>query len=82
MKKRSVVVNGRKTSASLEDAFWTRFKQIAAAHGVTVAALVEAVAAKGIEQNLSSAIRVFMLEYYARENRHEITDSIGAKSSL
>jgi len=36
----TVVINGRKTSVSLEEAFWNDLKQIAHAQGVTVSELV------------------------------------------
>ena len=60
--KRSLVVAGHRTSVSLEDAFWRRFQAIAAQRGVSVNSLaVDVDAARG-EANLSSALRVFILE--------------------
>ena len=38
--KRSIVINGHKTSVSLEDAFWTDLKTIAHAQQVTLSELV------------------------------------------
>ena len=63
--KRSLVVAGHRTSVSLEDAFWRRLKAIAAERGVSVSALAAAVDAARGEANLSSALRVFVLEAVA-----------------
>jgi predicted DNA-binding ribbon-helix-helix protein len=60
--KRSLVVAGHRTSVSLEDAFWRRLKAIAAERTVSVNALAAAVDAARGEANLSSALRVFVLE--------------------
>ena len=60
--KRSIRLDGHKTSISLEDAFWTELKEIARFQGVTVSSLVAAIAATRKESNLSSAIRFFVLE--------------------
>ena len=66
--KRSIVIAGHKTSVSIEDAFWTALKEIAQARWQSVAELIGAI--DGARQtgnhsgNLSSAIRVFVLDYY------------------
>jgi predicted DNA-binding ribbon-helix-helix protein len=62
--KRSVVVAGRKTSVSLEDAFWQVLKEIAGARDMTLSDLVAAVDAGRQQGNLSSAIRLFVLDFY------------------
>jgi len=59
--KRSIQLDGRRTSVSLEDAFWTELKEIARFQGVTVASLVAAIEATRKQSNLSSAIRVLCL---------------------
>lgn len=59
--KRSVVVAGHRTSVSLEDAFWTALANIAAADGVSMNKLISQID-EGRRGNLSSAIRVFVLE--------------------
>jgi predicted DNA-binding ribbon-helix-helix protein len=64
--KRSIVVAGHKTSISLEDAFWTSLKEIAKARGVTLSDLVAAIDDTRRGGNLSSAIRVFVLDHYRR----------------
>ena len=61
--KRSIVIAGRKTSISLEDAFWRGLKEIASARHLTLSALVAGINA-GRTGNLSSAIRLFVLDHY------------------
>lgn len=60
--KRSVTLAGHRTSISLEEAFWTRLKRIAAAREISLARLVAEIDAARGGANLSSAIRVFVLE--------------------
>jgi predicted DNA-binding ribbon-helix-helix protein len=65
--KRSIVIGGRKTSVSLEDAFWSALKEIATQRGTSLSELVTAINAGRQNSNLSSAIRVFVLEVYQNE---------------
>jgi predicted DNA-binding ribbon-helix-helix protein len=60
--KRSLVIAGHRTSISLEDAFWRRLRRIAAEQGLSLNRLAAMVDASRGEANLSSAIRVFVLE--------------------
>jgi predicted DNA-binding ribbon-helix-helix protein len=62
--KRSVVFNGHKTSVSLEDPFWNSLKEIAIAHGVTLSKLVAEIDKARQHNNLSSAVRLFVLERF------------------
>ncbi len=64
--KRSVSVAGHKTSISLEDAFWNYLKEVAESRGVSVSVVVAEIQAQDRQTNLSSAIRLFVLEH-ARE---------------
>jgi predicted DNA-binding ribbon-helix-helix protein len=64
VKKRSVYIGGRKTSISLEEPFWNGVKEIARARGMTLSGLVEMIAAGRNHDNLSSAIRLFVLDAY------------------
>ena len=59
--KRSLTVSGHRTSISLEDAFWSGLRGIAAERGLSVAALVAEVDRGRGLSNLSSALRVFVL---------------------
>jgi predicted DNA-binding ribbon-helix-helix protein len=60
--KRSLVIAGHRTSVSLEDAFWRRLRRIAAERGLSVNALAAFVDASRGDANLSSALRVYVLE--------------------
>jgi predicted DNA-binding ribbon-helix-helix protein len=62
--KRSLVIAGRKTSVSLEDAFWRTFKEIAYASHMTVSELAVVIDGERQDGNLSSAIRLFVLAFY------------------
>jgi predicted DNA-binding ribbon-helix-helix protein len=67
--KRSIVIDGYKTSASLEYAFWTALKEIAHSQGVTVSKLVTAIDTTCKQSHLSSAIRVFVLEHFQKKDK-------------
>jgi len=60
--KRSIVIDGHKTSVSLEDAFWTTLKDIAHAESVAVSKIVADIDKKRKQGNLSSAVRLFVLD--------------------
>ena len=63
--KRSVVIDRRKTSVSLEESFWNDLKEIARYQRVTVSKLLENID-KERRGNLSSAIRLFVLDQVRR----------------
>ncbi|WP_375409803.1 ribbon-helix-helix domain-containing protein [uncultured Methylobacterium sp.] len=60
--KRSVMIAGHRTSVSLEAPFWDALREIAETRQKSVQALIGEIDAERAEQNLSSAIRVFVLE--------------------
>jgi len=60
--KHSLVIAGHRTSISLEDPFWQELKRIAEERDQSLASLVSEIDATRGEANLSSAIRVFVLE--------------------
>jgi predicted DNA-binding ribbon-helix-helix protein len=62
--KRSVVLAGHKSSVSLEDAFWNALKDIARERSTTLSALVGAIDGQRENGNLSSAIRLFVLDHF------------------
>jgi predicted DNA-binding ribbon-helix-helix protein len=64
MRKRSVILNGHSTSVSLEDAYWEEVRAMAAREGVPVAALIERIDRSRQGGNLSSAIRIAVLDDY------------------
>ena len=61
--KRSLVVAGHKTSVSLEDPFWKAFKEIADGRRITLSALADEISAGRQYGNLSSAIRLYVLDH-------------------
>ncbi len=60
--KRSVAIAGHRTSVSLEAPFWDALKDIARRRGGSVQQLIGEIDAARGEHNLSSAIRVFVLQ--------------------
>jgi predicted DNA-binding ribbon-helix-helix protein len=60
--KHSLLIAGHRTSISLENAFWTALRDRAEARGLSIAALVAEIDAGRGDANLSSAIRVHLLD--------------------
>jgi predicted DNA-binding ribbon-helix-helix protein len=68
VRKRSVTIGGHRTSYSVEDAFRAELVRIASGRGLPVAALVAEIdAARAPETNLSSALRLHVLEWLKAE---------------
>ena len=70
--KRSIGVAGHKTSVSLEEDFWNGMKEISSARNKTLSELVGEIDSKRQQGNLSSAIRLFVLDYF----RSRTTESV------
>ena len=65
--KRSVTIAGHRTSVSMEAPFWEALREIAKARGTSVNKLITHIdAGRTPDTGLSSALRVFVLEYYRR----------------
>ena len=85
--KRSIVIAGHKTSVSLEDAFWKGLKEIAGGRDMTLSDLVSTIDSDRHHGNLSSAIRLFVLDHYRAQipgqqaDKNAARDVIGARSS-
>jgi predicted DNA-binding ribbon-helix-helix protein len=62
LKKRSVVINGHATSVTIEQPFWDELANIAQQKQVSVSRLIADIDAASGGGNLSSAIRVFVLQ--------------------
>ena len=69
--KRSVVVGGHKTSVSLEEPFYQALKDLAASRRVTLSDLVAGIDTAREKGNLSSAIRLFVLNHYQARPSYE-----------
>ena len=67
--KRSIVIAGHKTSVSLEDAFWQGLKEVATERDLTLSDLVATIDTDRHHGNLSSAIRLFVLDHYRERAR-------------
>lgn len=65
IRKRSVKLAGHSTSLSLEGVFWDALKEVAAARGLSLNALIEEIDRER-SANLSSAVRVHLLNHYRR----------------
>jgi predicted DNA-binding ribbon-helix-helix protein len=66
--KRSIVIAGHKTSVSLEDAFWSGLKDIAGTRNMTLSELVASIDADRQQGNLSSAIRLYVLDHFRAQS--------------
>jgi predicted DNA-binding ribbon-helix-helix protein len=75
--KRSVVIAAHKTSISLEDAFWRALKEIAIARGTTLSTLVTSIDVDRRQGNLSSCLRLFVLDFY----RNRLTEEMSARNA-
>jgi predicted DNA-binding ribbon-helix-helix protein len=62
--KRSIIIGSRKSSVSLEDAFWNALSEIALKEGLTASELVTRIDKDRQHANLSSAIRLYVLDQY------------------
>jgi predicted DNA-binding ribbon-helix-helix protein len=62
--RRYVTINGRNSSVCLESAFWDALKEIADIRGTKRAAIVSTIESEGRPGNLSSAIRLFVLDHF------------------
>jgi predicted DNA-binding ribbon-helix-helix protein len=71
LRKRAIRLENHKTSVTIEKAFWTAFKEIAAARRTTISRLIATIDKDRREcqcKNLSSAIRLFVLDHYRQQN--------------
>ena len=65
--KRSIYLGGRKTSVTLEDGFWNALREIAAAQETSINQLILRTDGASEGNNLSSAIRLFVLDHYCQQ---------------
>jgi len=72
VRRKTIKLDGHKSSVTLEDAFWTALTAIAAAQGTSIDRLIATIDTERHERphtNLSSAIRLFVLDYYRSKVR-------------
>jgi predicted DNA-binding ribbon-helix-helix protein len=68
--KRSILIDGHKTSVSLEDPFWNALKEIATTRNVPVLDLIAWIDKERQHANLSSVLRLFVLDHYRALAEH------------
>ncbi len=67
--KRSIVIDGHKTSVSLEDPFWTDLKMIAHIQQTTLSELITKIDGTREQGNLSSALRQFVFQHFRNDDK-------------
>ena len=70
--KHSVIINGRRTTIGIEQAFWSSLKEIAREQGVTLTRLISTVETEREAANLASALRLFVLAHYREFARRAV----------
>jgi predicted DNA-binding ribbon-helix-helix protein len=76
--KRGIRRNGCRSTLFLEEPFWLALEEIAKRENKTVSEMVAAFDRGGNAQNLSSAIRVFVLNYFTRSRSQAIGRNLGS----
>ena len=74
--KRSVMISGHKTSVSLEDPFWSGLKEIAHSERATLPELLAKIDRERERGNLSSAIRLFVLDQVKTNRMLRLTAAV------
>jgi predicted DNA-binding ribbon-helix-helix protein len=67
--KHSFTIAGHKTSISLEAPFWEALKEVARSEGLSLASLIKRIDRERGETGLSSAVRVWLLDYFRTRAR-------------
>jgi predicted DNA-binding ribbon-helix-helix protein len=78
--KRSIIIAGHRTSVSVEDAFWKGLNESAGVRRMTLSKLVASIDAER-RGNLSSAIRLFVLDFYRQQNSPAVLISSNATAA-
>jgi predicted DNA-binding ribbon-helix-helix protein len=79
--KRSIVLGGHKTSVSLENEFWDGLREIADLDKIKVSALLQKIDLDRRTANLSSAIRIFVLNHYQTRPARERPSTQGSRAA-
>jgi predicted DNA-binding ribbon-helix-helix protein len=80
--KRSIVLGGHKTSVSLENEFWDGLHYIADQEKTKLAELLQKIDAERRNANLSSAIRIYVLNYYQAQSATENSTAQGRRTAM
>src|SRR6187402_1488131 len=73
-RKRSVVVSKKRTSVSLEDSFWVSLQAIVRMENTTIEHYIEKIERKRETPNLSSNLRIAVLEYFQQIAARGLSD--------
>lgn len=75
IRKHSLTIRGHRTSISVEDVFWTVLEEIAEARRLPMAALIAEIDEnRPADTNLSSALRIHILEHALRRSKTDGAD--------
>jgi predicted DNA-binding ribbon-helix-helix protein len=80
--KRSVVIAGHRTSISLEDAFWRELKEIAGLRKMALSELIGTIDTERTHANLSSAIRLFVLDFHTGRQAAQAAAAAASRSEV
>ena len=80
--KHSIVIAGHKTSISLEDEFWSGLKQVVKAQNTTLSELVAGIKSQRGNGNLSSAIRIFVLDHFRAQLSEILAKNVDAETMV
>jgi predicted DNA-binding ribbon-helix-helix protein len=80
--KRSIIIDGHKTSVTLEDEFWGGLREIARRRNATITSLVMQIDDARTENNLSSAIRIFVLNYFRMRADQKVSQNERIRSGV
>ena len=81
--KRTAKISGVITSINLEEAFWSGLKQIAGERAQSISQVLTEINASRTAPNLSSAARLYILDYYQRLAAAELAaHPVAAETSL
>jgi predicted DNA-binding ribbon-helix-helix protein len=68
--KHSVTIAGHRTSVWIEEAFWSALVEIATGQDKSIATVIADIdRSRSTDSNLSSAIRLFVLDHYRNPDR-------------
>ena len=78
--KRSIVIDGHKTSVTVEEAFWKALHEIAHERDMGLNRLIASIDRNRQFANLSSTIRLFVLEYYRDQQERKQAVSVATEA--
>jgi predicted DNA-binding ribbon-helix-helix protein len=81
-RKRSVVVSKKRTSVSLEDSFWFSLQAIVRMENTTIEHYIEKIERQRNTPNLSSNLRIAVLEYFQNIAAHSIVPASGPDAGM